>query len=187
MINVIGLFTLPSTWLSLRNEIKMCVEWDFPGKSCKNHDGNKEWLILPKSIKHRKIHCSSAAEQIRCGLDNCGYIKRQIKVFFLYYSDYYSACSCCEGLTALVSAENKPLDTEMIVNLQRQAHDWRWLLSKLRLFETFQQNVKETSAGVRKLVLLFTSVHSDVQRFDLWTYETHSEVHLVNVKISSCW
>lgn len=42
MINVIGLFTLPSTWLSHRNEIKMCVEWDFPGKSCKNHDGNKE-------------------------------------------------------------------------------------------------------------------------------------------------
>lgn len=42
MINVIGLFTLPSTWLSRRNEIKMCVEWDFPGKSCKNHDCNKE-------------------------------------------------------------------------------------------------------------------------------------------------
>lgn len=42
MINVIGLFTLPSTWLSLRNEIKICVELDFPGKSCKNHDGNKE-------------------------------------------------------------------------------------------------------------------------------------------------
>lgn len=54
MINVIGLFMLNSTWLSHRNEIKMCVEWDFPGKSCKNHDGNKEWLILPKSIKHQE-------------------------------------------------------------------------------------------------------------------------------------
>lgn len=84
MINVIGLFTLPSTWLSRRNEIKMCVEWDFPGKSCKNHDGNKEWLILPKSIKHHLIQQENtlqAGEQIRSGLDNCGYIKRQIKVF----------------------------------------------------------------------------------------------------------
>lgn len=63
MINVIGLFTLPSTWLSHRNEIKMCVEWDFPGKSCKNHDGNKEWLILPKSIKHHLIQRENAAER----------------------------------------------------------------------------------------------------------------------------
>lgn len=34
LINLIGLFTFPSTWLSWRNEIKMCVQWDFLGKSC---------------------------------------------------------------------------------------------------------------------------------------------------------
>ena len=114
MINVIGLFTLPSTWLSHRNEIKMCVEWDFPGKSCKNHDGNKEWLILPKSIKHHLIpqeNILQTREQIRSGLDNCGYVKRQIRVFFIYYFYYDSACSCSGGLTLLVRPENKPLAT----------------------------------------------------------------------------
>lgn len=58
----------------------MCVEWDFPGKSSKNHDGNKEWLILPKSIKHHLIPEENelqSREQMRAGLD----AKRQIKVF----------------------------------------------------------------------------------------------------------
>lgn len=44
-MNVIGLFNMTEP----RNEIKMCVERDFPGKSSKNHDGNKE------SIKRRLI------------------------------------------------------------------------------------------------------------------------------------
>lgn len=45
--NPIGLFTLPSTWLSYKNEIKMCVQWDFQGISCdvtwkKKSSDNKE-------------------------------------------------------------------------------------------------------------------------------------------------
>lgn len=32
--NPIGLFTLPSTRLNYKNEIKMCVQWDFQGISC---------------------------------------------------------------------------------------------------------------------------------------------------------
>lgn len=65
-------------------------------------------------------------------------------MFLSIIFDYYSACSCSEGLTLLVSPENKPLDTEMIES------------EKTNLQDTFTAD-----GGLLLILLLFNSYHSD--------------------------
>lgn len=61
---------------------------------------------------------------------------------------YYSACSCSEGLTLLVSPENKPLDTEMIIlvniNLQDTFCTEGGFFSKFRFFNSLYKPSRRT-------------------------------------------